>query len=471
MDSLVNWGMMMEVRSNYYNSIVKRIMSLGKFGIGVIVFLLIMGIIVWAAEGETETKENLYYIVTAEGEIIVTGSPNQEEITIPSKIDGMPVVGIADNAFFNRNDIKTVKIRSGVRYVGEYSFAGCEKLKAVTLENGLQYIGKGAFSGDGILEEILIPDSVAFVGENAFGDCTELGTITFPQTAHVDEYAFEGSQWQELRDEGDFQIRGSCLISTGVNGGGTLEIPYGVTKTADLPSASGYVRAVVGQYMAYGDNIQYEEIILPETVVRLGQGSFNRTKIDRIILPSSLREIGVFAFRSAILDEVILPRGLKIIDNWAFSGSSLMQVKLPDTLEIIGRGAFYDTSLTEIEIPGSVLYIDLDAFGQCGSLTDIMFEEGVSTINIGLGDYSSLKRLQFPESLSVLEGSEFFIPSLKRIYIPEGVSVIDDEKFFRAFVTYGVQVVVYGQSGSRAEEVADAWGMEFVEVAGGDEMP
>lgn len=71
----------------------------------------------------------------------------------------------------------------------------------------------------------------------------------------------------------------------------------------------------------------------------------------------------------------------------------------------------------------------------------------------------------------MLEGSEFFIPTLKRIYIPKGTNVIDDEKFFRAFVTYEVPLVVYGQSGSRAEEVADAWEMEFVEVASGDEMP
>ncbi|MDE7223158.1 MAG: leucine-rich repeat domain-containing protein [Acetatifactor sp.] len=258
---------MMGVLSNYYSSIVKRIMCFGKCSIGVIVLLPIMGIIVWAAEGETETRENPYYMVTAEGEIIITGSPNQEEIIIPAEIDGMPVVGIAENAFLNRNDIKKVTIRSGVRYVGEYAFAGCETLKAVTLDNGLQYIGKGAFSGDSILKEIWIPDSVAFIGENAFGDCIELETIKFPQTAHVDDYAFEGSRWQELRDEGDFRIRGSCLISARGNERGSLEIPYGVTRTIDNPSASGYVRAVVGQYMAYGDNIQYEEIILPETMV------------------------------------------------------------------------------------------------------------------------------------------------------------------------------------------------------------
>lgn len=468
---MVNWGMMMGVLLSHYSSMVKSMIGLRKCGLEIMVLLLAMGISVCAIEDEKEDNENLYYIVTAEGEIVITGSPNREEIIIPAKINGISVVGIAEKAFFGRSDIKNVTIQSGVRYVGEGAFADCKSLEAITLENGLQYIGKSAFSGDGALEEIVMPDSMAFVGENAFGNCTGLETVIFPQAAHVDDYAFEGSLWQELRDQGDFQIRGSCLLSVRGREEGIMEVPYGVTRTVDNPSASGYVRAVVGQYMVYGDDIQYEEIILPETVVRLGQGSFNRTKIDRLILPSSLREIGVFAFHSAILGEVILPRGLKIIDDGAFSDTTLMQVEFPDTLEFIGMWAFSDTSLIEIEIPGSVCYIGQGAFEHCEELSDITFEEGVSTVNIGLCDYSGLERLQFPESLSILEGSEFFIPSLKSIYIPEGTSVIDDEKFFRAFITYEVPVVVYGQRGSRAEEVANAWGMEFVEVAGGDEMP
>ena len=271
--------------------------------------------------------------------------------------------------------------------------------------------------------------------------------------------------------EGGFQIRGSCLFSAEGQKGGTLEIPYGVTRTVDQPSADGCVRAVVGQYAARGDNVQYEEIILPETMVRIGDGSFNSTKIDRIVFPASLREIGTFAFRWAVLDEVVMQGGLKTIGDGAFSDTSLMQVQLPDTLEYIGRWAFADTPLKEIEIPASVCYIGQGAFEHCGDLSKIVFEEGVTTIDCSFCDYSSVERLQFPESLSVLEGSGFFIPSLKRIYIPKGTTVIDDEKFFRAFVTYGVPVVVYGQSGSRAEEVADAWGMEFVEVESGDEMP
>ena len=430
-----------------------------------------IGASVQEPEGETETEEDLYYIVTAEGEIVITGGTDQSEIIIPAQIGGMPVAGIGENAFLGRTDIETVTISPGVRYVGANAFAGCEMLKTVTLVEGLQYIGEGAFLGDGVLEEIWLPDSVAFVGGNAFGNCTQLGTIRFPQAAHVDEYAFEGSLWQNLRDQGDFQIRGSCLISAEGGEGAVLEIPYGVTKTVDHPSESGYVNAVIGQYMVYGDKVQYGEILLPETMVRLGDGSFNRAKIDRIIFPESLREIGTFAFRDAILDEVILSGGLKNIDDWAFADAALTAIELPETLNEIGMGAFSGTDLEEIVIPGSDCYVGRYAFDRCERLSNIVFEEGILTMSVNICNYSNLERLQFPESLQVLEGSQFFIPSLRRIYIPGGAAVTDDEKIFRAYAENEVPLVIYGQSGSRAEEVAKAWGMEFVEAASGDEMP
>ncbi len=39
------------------------------------------------------------------------------------------------------------------------------------------------------------------------------------------------------------------------------------------------------------------------------------------------------------------------------------------------------------------------------------------------------------------------------------------------FQKYGNIVTVYGQEGSRAEEVAKAYGMKFVSVNNGNEMP
>ena len=95
---------------------------------------------------------------------------------------------------------KTVEIKQGVTYIGEYNFSGnsveeitipssvktigadafydCETLSRVTIKNGLTTIKSGAFSYCLNLTEISLPESVAKIGSNAFTDCARLKRIT-----------------------------------------------------------------------------------------------------------------------------------------------------------------------------------------------------------------------------------------------------------------------------------------------------
>lgn len=56
------------------------------------------------------------------------------------------------------------------------------------------------------------------------------------------------------------------------------------------------------------------------------------------------------------------------------------------------------------------------------------------------------------------------------MYIPEGASYIE-EGLLNNFINQGLSVVIYGQEGSRAQELAEEFGMEFVSVGSGDDMP
>ena len=55
-------------------------------------------------------------------------------------------------------------------------------------------------------------------------------------------------------------------------------------------------------------------------------------------------------------------------------GAELQYIVLPDGLAIIGEGAFRDSDLFHIDIPGSVTQIHPDAFYNCQSLREIVFE-------------------------------------------------------------------------------------------------
>ena len=418
------------------------------------------------ARASKDDNAKIFYTVTGEGEAVIIGSDaGQEELVIPAYIGEIPVVGIGEAAFRGRTDIRRLTVESGVRYIAANAFSGCERLEQIELEEGLRYIGNSAFYENVSVENIFVLDSVAYVGENAFGNCRALIEITVPQAAYVDAYAFEGSAWQDLRDGGKFRIRGSCLIEAWGVRDPVLEIPYGVTRIADRRLVTGDVPAVVDQDM------EFEEIILPDTLVELGISCFNRIQVRKLHLPPGIKEIGTFVFNGAKLEEILLPEKLEVLGDWVFADASVETIKLPDTLKVIQMGAFCGCkSLREIAIPASVRYIDHSAFIYCDSLSEVAFEEGIEAIHAGAFGYNdSLERLQFPESLKSIEG-DTYSASLKRIYIPGGTTNID-EGIFRFFERYETSIAVYGQKGSRAEELAAVSNMMFEAVASGDEMP
>ena len=416
-----------------------------------------------AMQGE-ETA--LVYMVNAEGEIIITGCKSVgRELCIPSLLDGYPVVGIAEGVFRGRADIEKVVIQSGVRYIGEYAFAGCMGLREIELEGGIQYIADNAFYEDASLVEAVLPESIVYVGENAFGNCKALARIGYPQRAHIDKYAFEGSLWQEERDGGKFRIRGSCLIEGRGNEGPIIEIPYGITEIEDCNWRG---LAVVDQYY----DGSYEQIILPETMVKLGLNCFQKVDVKTIEIPDGVREIPRNAFEHAALEKVELPGELKIIRQGAFYDcTELKTIIIPDSVEIIEEQAFgICIGLSEIIIPDSVSEIGDEAFTDCSNLHDVSFGEGVREVWASLFNYcGNLERVQFPENLEILNGL-MWCSGLRRIYIPGKTVEIHDD-IFEAYPRWGGSITVYGQKGSRAQEVAEASGIEFVEVESGDEMP
>ena len=115
---------------------------------------------------ETEPVPELPITYTEkDGKITVTGLKGDVEIlVIPEKIDGKPVVAIADNAF-SGSSLTGVSIPSGVESIGWFAFFGCVSLTSVSL-----------------------PSSVTSVGYDAFSNCPKL-TIYCPAGSYAEKFA------------------------------------------------------------------------------------------------------------------------------------------------------------------------------------------------------------------------------------------------------------------------------------------
>ena len=97
-----------------------------------------------------------------------------ENLEIPSRINGTPVLHIGNESFYKNKHIKTVTIPEGVASIGSKAFYRCRRLSAIALPGSLSSIGSYAFYGCRSLNGIDIPDSLKIIDDYAFMRCSRL---------------------------------------------------------------------------------------------------------------------------------------------------------------------------------------------------------------------------------------------------------------------------------------------------------
>jgi hypothetical protein len=164
-----------------------------------------------------QTAADFQY-TASNGKVTITGyTGSAKNVTIPGRIDGLPVTTIGDRAFytylltrvtipgsvtvigygaFAGNDLTSVIIPNSVTAIGEMAFA-VNDLTSVTIGNSVATIGRGAF-GRNQLTSVTIPNSVTAIGEAAFRT-NQLTSVTIPASIDVTEGdypSFDGNLMQ-----------------------------------------------------------------------------------------------------------------------------------------------------------------------------------------------------------------------------------------------------------------------------------
>jgi len=125
-----------------------------------------------------------------------------------------------------------------------------------------------------------------------------------------------------------------------------------------------------------------KEIIIPNTIKKIGFNAFCDSRADKIIIPNCVTSIGNFAFSSCShLTSITIPDSVTSLGNNAFSHcSKLSQVIISRNIkEIMHHTFYYCMSLKEITIPSSIKGIHEDAFTKFwGTFGEMQLE----TVNI-----------------------------------------------------------------------------------------
>ncbi len=122
-----------------------------------------------------------------------------------------------------------------------------------------------------------------------------------------------------------------------------------------------------------------ESVTFSEGVETIGTSAFyGCSNLSSVTWPSTLKTIQEKAFMncSSLASVNMTETSVNYIGKDAFNNCAVLtDVQLPASLQTIEQYAFYKAPITTITIPGKVMYIGLDAFGECQDLKTVIFAD------------------------------------------------------------------------------------------------
>ena len=408
--------------------------------------------------------------ITSIGSRVFENCTSLTSITIPNS-----VTRIDSRAFSDCTSLTSITIPDSVTRIGEFTFSGCESLKSITIPDGIEWICQHTFARCTSLTSVIIPDSVTSIDTSAFSDCTSLKSITIPDSVT----SIDSSAFKDCRSLTSIKIPDSVTSiesSTFENCRSltSIKIPDSVTSIesstfefcTSLTSIAIPNSVTSIESSAFYCCTSLTSITIPDSVASIGDYTFaSCTSLTSITIPDSVTRIGEFTFSGCeSLKSITIPDSVTSIGEGAFRDcTNLTSITIPDSVASIGEGAFRDcTNLTSISIPDIVASIGESTFENCTSLTSITIPNSVTSI----GDYTfnnckSLTIITIPDSVTSIGDYTFRnCTSLTSITIPDSVTSIGECAFM-----YCENLTIYGYKNTAAEEYALNNGFEFINLA------
>lgn len=192
------------------------------------------------------------------------------------------------------------------------------------------------------------------------------------------------------------------------------------------------------------------EIVLPAeiegvAVREIGFQAFRDKRPDaggnweRIVIPEGVTRIGNAAFWGVDADTVTLPPALEVIEENAFRGSNVTEMEIPDSVTEIGNYVWYDSRLSKIALPAKKMKLGAALFGHC-SMGEMTLPDWLTDV----GDIfreCSMTALTLPDGTEAIPDSAFEnCYALRTITIPDGVTRIGAKAFCNCYDLSGLAI-------------------------------
>ena len=318
-------------------------------------------------------------------------SGTETDVKIPSVYNGIAVISIEEEAFYDCN-LRSIEIPNSVTSIGEFAFRGCSSLTEVYITdieawcnisfgdctaNPLRY-AKNLYLNNELVTELVIPNTVTEIKAYAFYNCDSLTSVVIPDSVtSIGDDAFNGC---------------SSLTSVTIGNSVTSIGPAAFNSCSSLTEIVIPDSVVSIKYRTFQGCSSLTSLTIGNGVTSIGQGTFGGcdnltgvyiTDIEAWCNISYAYLNGVndrtnplhyaknLYLNGELVTRLEIPNTITEIKAYAFAGcSSLTSVIIPDSVTSIGKDAFYNcSSLTSAVISDSVTSIGKDAFYYCNSLT------------------------------------------------------------------------------------------------------
>ncbi len=388
----------------------------------------------------TTSSDGLWMYSVSDGKATITANDtvkaylgNDTIVTVPTEIDGYPVVALGGYAFFKCTDIKSITIPDCVISIEEYAFSLCESLESVTIPASVTNIAVDAFPYSGLTITVnynrncnystlfdnninlIIPDSITGINDNEFDNWNGLTSVTIPESVtSIGESAFAGCNIRSITIPGSVKSIGEnafeyCLplesvtINEGVESIGryafnTCYLTKGITipdSVTNIDEDAFYwdIGNSHEMFIYCNENSYAQQYCEANGIpyftggisfsVEGGQANVTgcSDSLVNAVIPSEYKGYPVYdikenAFENkASLVSIVFPEeNLMRIGKRAFYGCASLESITIDTLSYyeIGESAFEGcTSLANVSLGDYVYQIDNSAFKNCNSLQNV----------------------------------------------------------------------------------------------------
>jgi acetyltransferase-like isoleucine patch superfamily enzyme len=176
---------------------------------------------------------------------------------------------------------------------------------------------------------------------------------------------------------------------------------------------------------AFASLTALEEVVLPKSLVRIGVGAFTGcTKLRKINL-ENVKFINEEAFKDCPLSEVALDSVVSI-GNYTFQNTEITSLHLPESSQSLGIGAFADnTYLYDVSFAAAKMKIGSRAFENCKILNNITVNAAVIA-SYAFYNCKELDTITLGKDVAIIGEFAFTGTNIAQFNVEEGSQIIVD---------------------------------------------